>query len=47
MYIICFFKAKKLPKSDQSAGNGGANDGRRGVDLSENQQQSGGGCCKS
>ncbi|PRD34505.1 UNVERIFIED_CONTAM: Ras-related protein Rab-5B [Trichonephila clavipes] len=39
--------AKKLPKSDQTAGNGGATDGRRGVDLSENQQQSGGGCCKS
>ncbi|KFM74962.1 Ras-related protein Rab-5C, partial [Stegodyphus mimosarum] len=39
--------AKKLPKNDQTSGNGGATDGRRGVDLSENQQQSGGGCCKS
>jgi len=39
--------AKKLPKNDLNTGNGGATDGRRGVDLSENQQQSGGGCCKS
>uniref|UniRef100_A0A1W7R9U3 small monomeric GTPase n=1 Tax=Hadrurus spadix TaxID=141984 RepID=A0A1W7R9U3_9SCOR len=37
--------AKKLPKNDQSAGGGVSGQGRRGVDLSENQQQSGG-CCK-
>jgi small GTP-binding protein len=35
--------AKKLPKSDQQ-GSGGPS--RQGVNLSENQQQSSGGCCK-
>lgn len=38
--------AKKLPKSDQGSGGTGSSQGRRGVDLSENQQQQGGGCCK-
>ena len=37
--------AKKLPKNDQSnAGSSGH--GRRGVELTDNQQQSSGGCCK-
>jgi GTPase SAR1 family protein len=39
--------AKKLPKSEQGGGTGAAQrQGGRGVDLTENQQQSSGGCCK-
>jgi GTPase SAR1 family protein len=37
--------AKKLPKSDQSGGGPNAGPGRRGVDLTDNQQHSAGGCC--
>jgi len=37
--------AKKLPKSDQSGGGPSAGPGRRGVDLTDNQQHSAGGCC--
>jgi len=38
--------AKKLPKNDQSGvGAGQAGQGRRGVDLTDNQQHSAGGCC--
>ncbi|XP_022098394.1 ras-related protein Rab-5B-like [Acanthaster planci] len=39
--------AKKLPKSEQAGGAGAVQrQGGRGVDLTENQQQSSGGCCK-
>ncbi|XP_076356944.1 ras-related protein Rab-5C-like [Tachypleus tridentatus] len=37
--------AKKLPKNEQLA-SGLPGHGRRGVDLSENQQQTSSGCCK-
>jgi len=36
--------AKKLPKTDQNAAGAGSGAGRRGVDLTDNPQQSGG-CC--
>lgn len=36
--------AKKLPKTDQNASGTGSGQGRRGVDLTDNPQQSGG-CC--
>lgn len=38
--------AKKLPKNDSNSGPGGPN-GRRGVDLTDQSNQSSGGCCKS
>ncbi|KAH7961190.1 hypothetical protein HPB52_005195 [Rhipicephalus sanguineus] len=47
-YITTVFAAKKLPKTEQgtsTVGGGASGQGRRGVDLSEHPQQSGG-CCK-
>lgn len=38
--------AKKLPKNDQSNAGGGSGHGRRGVELTDNQQHSTSSCCK-